>query len=243
MKIEDGYLIFNNPDEVNKIYYKKINGHNFVNLVGLNKFAKVGDTLLEMFGFIKNEVDPKYLLRGDFAEKIVKKCYERDGFKCTTYDKKACRYDNFKDNQYFSGLIDIDLIENETLIEVKSKSLKDYDKIIKYPPESEIYQGLMYGFLKNYTYIIMEWVFFDKETEEEIFLGKTPTTLGKLKKFKRTYMINQDEMKQLLNKAFIVVRNFVNERRIPLNLISESSLEKLGLLKKDGDIDISDLTF
>ena len=105
-------------------------------------------------------------MRGDFAEQIVKKIYERDGYNCTTYDKKQIKYDNFYDDRYFSGIIDIELIDNNTLIEVKSKSMKDYDKIVKYPPKHEIYQGLMYGFLRGYESIIMEWIFFDETTEQ-----------------------------------------------------------------------------
>lgn len=241
MIIENGYLVFDKEKEINKIEFKKINGHNFVELVGMNKFSQVGDTLIKMFGFVKTDVDKKYLIRGDFAEQIVKSVYKRDGHICTTYDKIEVNYDNFKYNNYFSGVIDIELLEEKTLIEVKSKSMKDYDNIIKYPPKNEIYQGLMYGFLRNYKSIIMEWIFFDEETEQEIFLGKKPTTLKNLKKYSKVFDVNYDEMKQLLNKAYYIVATFVKSKKISLDLISEEMLIKLGILRKEVDVD--DLPF
>lgn len=241
MRIDNGFLIFDNNDEIKKLEFKKINGHNFVELVGMNKFSKVGDVLIKMFGFIKSEVDKKYLIRGDFAEQIVKAVYERDGHICTTYDKIKVNYDNFKDNNYFSGLIDIELLEENTLIEVKSKSMKDYDNIIKYPPKNEIYQGLMYGFLRNYKSIIMEWIFFDEQTEQEIFLGKKPTTLKNLKKYKKVFDVDYDEMRTLLNTAYIIVANFLKTKKISLDLISEDMLVKLGILRKE--VNVNDLPF
>lgn len=241
MKIENGYLVFDTENELKKIKYKKISGHNFVELIGFNKFSKPGDTLLTMYKFIETSVDQKYLFRGDLAEQIVKSVYKRDGHICTTYDKEKINYDNFQDNNYFSGLIDIELIEENTLIEVKSKSMKDYDYIIKYPPKQEIYQGLMYGFLRNYKYITMEWIFFDEESENEIFQGKKPTSLKNLKRYSKTYEVNENEMKQLLNTAYAIVRDFVNSKRIPINLISENMLKKLGILNQDVNVD--DLPF
>lgn len=241
MRIENGYLIFDEEKEINKLEFKKINGHNFVELVGLNQFSKVGDTLIKMFGFVKEEIDKKWLIRGDFAEQIVKSVYTRDGHICTTYDKEKINYDNFQDNKYFSGVIDIELLDENTLIEVKSKSMKDYDKILKYPPKNEIYQGLMYGFLRNYNHIIMEWIFFDEQTENEIFVGKNPTTLKNLKKEKVVYNVDREEMKALMNNAYKIVKDFVNTKKISLDLISEKTLEKLGILKKDVDLD--DLPF
>lgn len=237
MRIEDGYLIVDK--EFKK---KKVTGRTFVELIGANPFTKVGDALLKMHGIITEDVDPKWLKRGNFAEKIVKAVYERDGHKCVIYDKKEVQFDNFQEYSNFGGLIDIELPEEKTLIEVKSKSLSKYDEIVKNPPTEEIYQGLFYGFLRKYNKIIMEWVFFDEMTEEEIFAGKKPTTLRYLKKYSRKFDVKNDEMKKLLIMANNINKDFEENKRIKIGLISDKALKQLGLTRPL-DFDLSELNF
>lgn len=228
MHIEDNFLIIDEDFKPRKIF-----GHSFVGLCGLDPFNKIGDTLLIMHKLIKKDVPIKYLRRGDFAENIIKRVYERDGHKCTTYDKKEIEYDNFKELKYFGGIIDIELLEEKTLIEVKSKSMKDYDNIIKNIPKQELYQGLYYGFLRKYETIIMEYVFFDEKTEQEIFEDKKPTTLKNLKKHNAIVHINYIEMNNLLTQALKLNKAFEENKKISLNLISDEVLNQLGLKRPD----------
>lgn len=231
MKIQNEYLVLEEED-IHKMKIKKISGHSFVGLIGLDKYKKVGDVLLEMHGFIKSEVDPKWLKRGQLAENIVLKVYERN-HKCITYDKKIINYDNFQTYKNCGGLIDIEIPSENTLIEVKSKSMKDYEKICEKQPEVEIYQALYYGYLRGYKEITMEWIFFDKETEEEVFSGKKPTTLMNLKRLSKKFSVDENEIKQLIVKALKIVQIFRNEKRILLSDISGSIAKILNLIGND----------
>ena len=109
-RIEGDYLVVDSDFRP-----RKVTGRSFVSLVGLNPYQKEGDALLTMHKLVKEEVDPKWLKRGDFAEALVKAVYERDGHKCTVYDKKEVNYDNFTEYGNFGGLIDIELLEEKTL--------------------------------------------------------------------------------------------------------------------------------
>ena len=82
MRIENGYLIVESS-EIRKI--KKITGHSFVQLIGIDPFTKVGDCLLTMHGLYSEKIDEKWLKRGDFAEKVVQRVYKRDGHNITIY--------------------------------------------------------------------------------------------------------------------------------------------------------------
>lgn len=230
MHIEGDFLIVDEEFKPRKIF-----GHSFVGLCGLDPFTKIGDTLLKMHKLIKEEVPRKYLLRGDFAENIIKHVYERDGHKCTTYDKYEIKFDNFQELKHFGGLIDIELLEEKTLIEVKSKSMKDYEYVKASPPKQEVYQGLYYGFLRKYEKITMEWVFFDEETEQEVFEGKKPTTLKNLKKHSEVFVINHLEMHNLLTQALKLNKAFEENKKIHLDLISDDALKQLGLKRPDYD--------
>ena len=234
MRIEGNELVIDAP--INK---QKITGHSFVGLIGFDPFKSIGDTLLTMHKIVKEEVDPKWLKRGNFAEKVILTVYQRE-HKCVTYDPKQIHYDNFS-LENFGGLIDIELPEERTLIEVKSKSMKDYDYITFKQPQQEVYQGLYYGFLRGYSTITMEWVFFDEKTEDEIFNDKAPTTLKYLKKFSKTYTVNHDVMKDLLTRAYQINKEFEETGRINLNWVSNKMLEKLGLSRPD--MRICDLPF
>lgn len=233
MRIENGYLII---EKTEMTKFKKITGHSFVQLIGIDPFTKVGDCLLSMHGLYSEKIDKKWLKRGDFAEKIIQKVYTRNGHKITTYDKNEVNYDNFQQYKHFGGLLDIELIEENSLIEVKSKSMKDYDYIIENQPIQEIYQGLYYGYLRGYETITMEWVFFDEQTQEEIFNDKPITTLKNLKKYGKRFAVNKEEMKQKLQTALQIVFDFRENGKIPLNNISDKVLNYLGLERPQIDI-------
>lgn len=231
MKVENGYLWLENEP----IKKKKIAGHSFVNIAGFNPFCKKGDAVLERFGLLKQEIDEKYMYRGDFAEKIVKNIYEKNNHKCVTYKKEDIGYDNFKDNPNFGGLIDIDLPEENALVEVKSKSMKDYEIIKEKQPMHEVMQGALYSYNGKKDYFYMEWIFFDEKTENLIFNNEMPKTLKDLKRFSQKYVMG-DKIKSYVEKNMVEVLTYYNkcynERKIPLNDISDEALEKLGLSRE-----------
>ena len=69
MRIDNDFLYLEPTDYIPN---KKISGHTFVALCGLDPYKKQGDALLEMHKFIKSDVDPKWLKRGNLAEKIAR---------------------------------------------------------------------------------------------------------------------------------------------------------------------------
>ena len=73
--VEKDLLVIDKEDNVK---CKKITGHSFVGLIGLDNFKRSGDWLLIMHGLLPTKIDPKWLKRGDFAEMIVKKTYEKN---------------------------------------------------------------------------------------------------------------------------------------------------------------------
>lgn len=226
MKVENGYLYLEKNELKKK---KKITGHSFVQLLGYDNFTPIGDCLLSMHGIYTEKIDEKWLKRGDFAEKVIQLVYKRDKHEIVVYDKKQINYDNFQNYEYFGGIIDIPT-ENR-LVEVKSKSIKDYDYIIKNIPKAEIYQALYYGYLKGYNSITMEYVFFDKQTENEVFNGVPVTTIKNLKRFSKDFKIDFEIMKQKLIDAKKVVLDFRANLRIPISQISDKVLKELGLSK------------
>ncbi len=235
MKIDDGKLIFSKEDvkKLNMKMSKRISGHAFANLLGLNNFKKVGDALLELHGVIVSDIDSKYLVRGNFAEAIIFKVYTRDNpdKDIVRYnDKKAINYNNFnKDSKVFCGIIDIENKTDRYIVEVKSKSMSTYDFISKYPPKDELYQALFYAYLRKYDKCIMEWVFFDEESENSLFKGEKPKTLKNLKRISKEFVVDYDEMANMCYLAKEIVDDFRKTLTIPLEDISD---ENICILKK-----------
>jgi len=222
MRIDNEFLYLEPTDYIPK---KKISGHTFVALCGLDPFKKQGDALLELHRFIKPEVDPKWLRRGTVAEQIVASIYKKD-HQITTYDAAQIGYDNFKDNPNFGGIIDIE-VDNKTLVEVKSKSLDKKFFIVNNPPQAEIYQAMLYAYLRGYEYFTMEWIFFDKETEEEIFADKKPTTLKNLDRYTKVYFVDKCDIEQKMKVALNFLEAFKSRRPIPLRFFSDDVISKI----------------
>ena len=230
MKIDNEYIIFEEND-IKKMKFKKVTGHSFVGLIGYDSFNKVGDTLLYMHNILPNIVDSKYFKRGEYAEEIIYKVYQRDYPKDEIIryeDKKAINYDNFEMiYTNLGGIIDIENLSQNKIIEVKSKSMKDYEKIQNVKPLHEVYQGLLYTFLRHYDDLTMEWVFFDEESENLLFNGEKPKTNKNLKRISFDIKCDHDEMKQLCQKALRIVMNFRKEFKIKLSDISPKNIELL----------------
>lgn len=225
MEIKDNYIYFE-PHELK--YKKKISARTFAGLCHFDKFNTPEEYLLEHHGLLEpEEIDKRYKLRGDFAEKIVKKVYERDNKVIISYDAEACKYDCFPNVKDWGGVPDIEVPMKNFIVEVKSKSMSHYDYISKFPLASEYYQGLFYAYLKGYPKVIMEWIFFDAETEQEIMNGKKPTTLKNLKRVTKEYEVDRPHIKGLLDTALDWVQTFRENRRISLHCISPRTLQRV----------------
>lgn len=225
MEVKDGYLYFDT--NITLKTKKKITGHSFVNLCSLNPYSKKGDTVLELLKFFKNEVDPKYLYRGNMAETVVAYLLKKNNIDYIYYteeDKKKYNYDFFQEYAQCGGIPDFEIPSQDYLIEVKSKSLAKYNEIVANPPKEEIYQGLYYAYLRGYQKARLIWVFFDEETEKEVFANKKPTTLKNIKIYSQDYVVNKEEIKQMLYDSLLYYCKCVSEKRIPISDISPKVL-------------------
>lgn len=230
MRIENGYLILEESEIPKKL--KKITGHSFVNLVGLNKYNKKGDTILSMLKLYKSEFNDKYKYRGEMAEKMIGVILKKQGKDFITYDEKAKKdndYDFFPNYKEIGGIPDFEIPSEETIHEVKGKSLEKYKEVKENPPKDEVYQGLLYTYLRGWNTLIMDWVFFDVESENMLFQNKLPKTLDNCQVMQRKYLVNREEMEDLILDAISYYNECVTNRRIPLGDISPKVLKSLGL--------------
>lgn len=213
---------------------KKISGHSFVGLVDFDKFNKRGDIILSLLGIKKDEVDPKYAYRGELAEMVVRAIYERKLKKqIVWYDEEAKKdnnYDFFPTYLQCGGIPDIEIPSEQTLIEVKSKSMKDYAYIKEHgAPASELYQALYYGFLRKYKKITMFYVFFDEESEQLAFQNKPIKTYNNLKFLTQTYDVKEEEIDFLVKSALNYYNDCVKNKRIPISDLSKTVLNEIGV--------------
>lgn len=233
MKINGDYLEFTDA-ELNKRSKSKLGGHSFSEILGLNSYTKVGDALLTHFNIVESDFEDKYKRRGDWAEKIAAQVMKKRGHTLRLFNDKNYWGDCFKEilpkqkvNPYFSGVIDIDLPNDNTLVEVKGKSLKDLEEVEKNPPKHEVIQSMLYGYMMGYNEVIMMWIFFDPATEGQIFDNKPITSFKEIKKLEQKYTVNREAIGQLMNKAWGIKAKFLKEKKIPLSEISPKILEKV----------------
>ena len=164
---------------INPSGMKKVTSRAYACLLGQNRWESIGKSILERFsGIEKEQIDPYYMVRGDMAELLVmdyleKKYKEKKvNIKLETWDKEKVHYDNFQSNPKFGGLIDIAISKPDkyrAVIEVKSKSLKDLDKIMSTKGNiDEVMQGQFLAKLSNVSKCLMFYVFFAPNQEQHI---------------------------------------------------------------------------
>lgn len=174
-KVNDVY-VFGHFDETKM---KKVTSRAFSCLLGKNFFTSVGQTILERFKLIESQdIDKYWGVRGDMAELLVAEflteSYKQNGveLKLKTWTKEEVNYDNFSRNEKFGGLLDIAISQPEkyrAVVEVKSKSMKDVEKITKSCGNiEEVLQGKFLTYLSNVSKCLMVYVFFTKDQEQEI---------------------------------------------------------------------------
>jgi hypothetical protein len=146
-----------------------ISSHTLVDLVGLNKYASVGKTLLTMFGLVEKNPIPLYqTIKGQIVEEFATQYlnelyggrYNIESFVLEQFKN----FNQFQDQLPFSGALD-KLIHGDFKlpVEIKSKEIREYENIAvkKNYPKDQIIQGanqaymygaekfmMLYGFLK-----------------------------------------------------------------------------------------------
>lgn len=237
MYFKDDYLVFEPQDS---IYDSKIFSSRFATLVGANDFQKPGDALLEMWKLIpKQPFDPFYTLRGEIAEQLVKHRLDENKAKYKYFGMSASEnkiFDLFTKNQYFGGVYDFLLTNRDgtiTNLEVKSTNIKN-KPYMENARKEHIKQVQLTSYLGNIKSCRIVYVFFDDESEERIKEWlKEPGThhdIFSLHYEMKTFVvgINEKDIERDMVIACDLVKECKKNRRIPIHLISDNILEKLG---------------
>ena len=170
IKYDNGYYIFE-PIK----YHKKVTSTTFPGLIGKNKWQSKGVTILERSNLlVKEDIDQYYTLRGNIAERFVMAyLYDLElGYELVTWNAEEVKYDNFKHNQKFGGLIDIAIArptDKRAVVEVKSKGMDSYKRVMAERGNvEEVLQGKFLSQMANVNKLIMAYVFFPPERESEL---------------------------------------------------------------------------
>lgn len=237
MHFENKYLVIDDND---KIYDSKIFTSRYPTLLGANDFQKPGDALLEMWRLIPKEpFDEFYTLRGEIAELKVERAFVENGRDFKHFGSESSKkkiFDVFNDNKVFGGAYDF-LVKGEdnTLINVEVKSTNIKNKpYLKEPRKEHVKQAQLSSFLGRIKHCKIIYVFFndqDEETIREMLKNKAqPYDISSFRCEYKTFEIEIDEDK--IKRDMMIVYDLVNEckknRRIPIALISDNVLAKLG---------------
>lgn len=173
-----------------------ISSHTLVDLVGLNKYASVGKTLLTMFGLAQRNSIPLYqTVKGqiveEFATRYLDELYGgRYNIESFTLEQFK-NYNQFQDQIPFSGALD-KLIHGDIKlpVEIKSKEMREYDRIAnkRIYPKDQIVQGANQAYMYGAEKFMMLYGFLRPEISEL------------LKDLTRTYIVKKDEYDPAGNK-------------------------------------------
>lgn len=219
----------------NKItFFKKITGTNVAELAGMNKYKPRGDMVLSMLGLVTEPFDEFYTKRGDIAEKLALQTLRKRNFPCVVYNKREVGYDNFPENRFFGGLIDIEIPALNTLYEIKSKNIKDYDKIEKFGDSCQEEQAMHYGWLRHYDKVHIMWIFFTDEIEAKIKAGEPITSYAGMKMFEKELIIDDDVQEDIHRRAAQYYVHCMALGEVPIEDVSDKYLELLRIKRPEG---------
>lgn len=124
---------------------KKITGTRLATVLGLNKFNSPFSAWAEMTGLYKPVIPDKYLKVGQVLEKpIIKSIEDMYDYNIKTFDKNEIKFDNFRENPVFGGMVDGIDEEKKTLVEIKTTNVKNKRYWDKQVPVEYWYQAQLY---------------------------------------------------------------------------------------------------
>ena len=252
MKIENDYLIIEPQD---KIRETKIFSSKYPALIGASDFTKPGDAMLEMWDLVPKEpFDPFYTLRGEIAEQRVEHAFKHNGATYKHFGSESSKnkvFDLFTSNKFFGGVYDFVVRNDEDDLincEVKATNIKNMPYMNE-PRKEHVKQAELATYLGNLSICTIIYVFFDDESEQKIkeWMNDLSTEHDifelnvKYKNF--NISIDKDKIQRDMLNAYDLVKKCKDNRRIPLALISDKTLERIGLIKnndifKQQEIDI-----
>lgn len=248
-----------------KCFAKKIYSRNFPALIGKNEWTSQGREALGVLNLLEKEsIDPFYTLRGEVAERFVAekvkdffyKKYGGGNVEIILFANKQFTYgdqwnydkETKKGNKEFGGRMDIGIKVKQQdgkvlgfIVEVKSKSMKDYEKIAvnKQYPDSETEQGKFLANMGNQSQVTMFWVFFTEAQEEELKAKvkewqerKDDTEIPQLsfgyndvKYHNALIQFSREEVWQDMLVASRNVQRMAKEKKIPLFMFNQNDIK------------------
>ncbi len=216
----------------------KVTSRMFPILLGRSDWNGIGSGVLDRCGFLEFEkIDPYYTVRGAVGEYLVKKYIEESYAKknlsivLKSFTPASSGYDNFKKNERFGGVLDLAISSPEELravIEVKSKSMKDYLKIAEngnYPKE-EVMQGEQLATLSLVDKLLMAYIFFNEVQEQN--LRNSMATIDNVENFNveelvkglswqpkdftfhiKKIQVNREEVQKEMDKAYETLHRII----------------------------------
>lgn len=216
-----------------KIFTTKFGG-----LLGVDNFNPKGDTVLLMQKIVKGDpFNPFYGVRGEIAEKIVKKYFDQVKAEYKWYGAETQTYDMFN-NSAFGGNLDFAIKTKDSIasFEVKSKNIKDY-AFIKNNGIQPVHlaQAQLGVYLANYSNGFVAYVFFTDEQEEKINNKTFNIDIDWTNEMFTTQFLifncffNENQIVEKMQSAYDYYLDCLMEKKIPLKDISDKALSKLGL--------------
>lgn len=225
------------------VYKPNISASRLANLADLNRFNSAGDTLLEMFGIIKQDpIDDFYIKRGWVLENALKMQLKENGFDYidypddvyNIYDIQKAHLFKVNSNDTYSGKPDIKVPKFKSIFECKSKSLSARKDIEKEVPIYELLQCELYLRLEQDEYDegFMVYGFFSEELESRIKQATSYEELGRItiedighgnilkmntRKIRQDYIdnnINYPTIDEVMRKSKKVVDNFYETKTL-----------------------------
>ena len=143
---------------------KGIGGSDAATILGLNKFNSPFSAWTEMIGLYKPVIPDQYLKVGQVLEKpIIKAIEDMYDFNIKTFDKNEIKFDNFKDNPIFGGMVDGIDYDRKTLIEIKTTNVKNKRYWNNQVPIEYWYQAQLYCELAKLEEIIFGVCFIEDQ--------------------------------------------------------------------------------
>lgn len=224
-----------------KPYFKKVFTSKFGSLIDLDPYNKRGDMVLQIFKVVpKDEFDPFYKWRGDSAEEYVMINLYNSYPDLKWYgamENLKNNYDMFEENKDFGGVLDFTYTKKISKLpcslEIKSKNIKNYEKILKNGPDKvHIAQASLGAYLAKMNDYDILYVFFTDEQEQRIRQAKEsiPFFDGELKTLSFHSTIDTQLLNEQMFDAIEYCKWCYERKLVPLKDISEETLKKLNLL-------------
>jgi hypothetical protein len=248
LRIEGDYIYYDTK------YMKQpnISSHVLVDMLGFNKYASVGKTIMSNFGLInRGTFDPYQGYKGGIAEIFAKtfllKKYgaeaDIEAFTLSMFKN----YNQFPNEAPFSGVLDLMIhMPIKMPIEVKSKEDREYERIAIHHmyPKDQCVQGANQAMLSHVDKYMMLWVFLTPSVskllksiaKEELWMwgenyAQAAQELGitsdDFRFHSKIFTIDERMIKAYREKGLRLYDEFYKNRRIKKKLFNSAELKEI----------------